>query len=202
MQRVLTADEQKTSDEIKALISKIESTHSQGAFDDTQFSLDRLLMICTNVPTFKPKEELLFYVWYNTGVNCSMAALGHENYEKEIYYYDKAIQADKSKREAWVSKGVALAKQNLFSKAIECYDKAIKIIPKGVYVCDDIGYVWYNMGNALFVLSRFAEAIECYDKSISIDHGDHESLKNKGVALEKVGRYDEANSIWAIFPKD
>lgn len=185
----------KLFNKIHSSVHEIEVTHSEGKFDKTETLLDTLLMFITTEPKIKPAKLLLFLVWYNHGVNYSKSALGHENYQKEIYYYDKAIEADASRHEAWVNKGVALSKLNLFSEAIVCDNKAIKINPED-------NDAWYNKGNALFVLERFAEAIECYDKAISIDSCDHESLKNKGVALERVGRYDEANSIWRIFPKD
>jgi tetratricopeptide (TPR) repeat protein len=51
---------------------------------------------------------------------------------------------------------------------------------------------WVEKGNAFFYQSRYDGAIQAYDKAIEETPQLVEAWNNKGLALEDMGKYDEA----------
>lgn len=64
----------------------------------------------------------------------------------------------------------------------------------GAAVPADEPKVWLEKGNALFRQGQFAGAAECYTKALARDPAYAKALNNKALALEKMGRAEEARA--------
>ncbi|MDD4454080.1 MAG: tetratricopeptide repeat protein [Candidatus Methanomethylophilaceae archaeon] len=171
--------------------------HRSGNYEEAIQCYDRALEI-------DPKGA---DVWNNKGV--AFKNLGH--YDEAIKCYDRALKIDPKYARAWLNKSVALGNLGRYDEAIQCYDRALEVDPKDADA-------WYSKGVALNELGRYDEAVQCYDHALKIDPkyashrviGDlrlqHRALEidpkyayawhNKGVALDDLGRYDEAISCY------
>jgi tetratricopeptide (TPR) repeat protein len=58
---------------------------------------------------------------------------------------------------------------------------------------------WSNRGAALIALGRNSESIEFFDKALEIDPEYELALNNKGLALENIGRLDDAMVCYDAF---
>jgi tetratricopeptide (TPR) repeat protein len=105
--------------------------------------------------------------------------------DEAIASFDKAIEFQPDKYEAWNNRGVTLSNLGRFDEAIASFDKAIEFIP-------DKHEFWYSRGYALDELGRLDEAIASYDKAIEFKPDYYEAWNNRGNALDNLGRFDEA----------
>ena len=100
---------------------------------------------------------------------------------------DRINRNPKEKAEALFNKGVDLAYEKKWEKAIRAYDRALKINP-GHYLA------WINKGYALAGrsnLGRIDEEIQAYDHALAIMNLPL-IWYNKGVALLQTSRYEES----------
>jgi tetratricopeptide (TPR) repeat protein len=84
--------------------------------------------------------------------------------------------------------GLALAKLEMFSEAIDAYDRAIEL---------DSDYLepWNNRGISLVMGSEnYVEALKSFDKAIEIDPNSMQAWANKANALNLADRGTEANA--------
>jgi len=51
---------------------------------------------------------------------------------------------------------------------------------------------WIKKGNKLLHEQQFEESINCYDKALAIIHDNYDAINNKGLALLKLGRIEDA----------
>ena len=144
-------------------------------------------------PDYTPTEDLcrLEGIFAGRRDAFSLFSLGnslvvqHGKYEEAIKSYDRAIEIDPKKTEAWYNRGDSLGKLGRHEEAIKSYDRAIEIEPKDAKA-------WYNRGYSLGELGRNEEAIKSYDRAIAIDQKKAAAWYHKGVCLNKIGRVQEA----------
>ncbi len=99
----------------------------------------------------------------------------------------------------WYNKGVALAKEGKFKKALQAFENAIKIDPK-------FAEAWHNKGVALGRLGKHEKALQAFENAIKINPKFAQTWHNKGVVLGELGRHYEALQAYEhaikIDPKD
>ncbi|MEM2900564.1 MAG: tetratricopeptide repeat protein, partial [Thermoplasmata archaeon] len=106
------------------------------------------------------------------------------DYEKAVKCYDKALAEDKGFRHAWEGKGYALRHLGDESGANHCFGtlRMLRSAFNG----------WLEKGNMHMRKGEFELAIECYKKACELDPDDEKPLFNLGLALKRLGRYEEA----------
>jgi YVTN family beta-propeller protein len=106
-------------------------------------------------------------------------------YDEAIICYDRILSIDINNSNAWLQKGHLFSKLNNFSKAIECYDRIIGL--------DKHNEKLKREGQEL----NDKQIIEYY-KTIDPSPENIAALNAKGLALEKVEKYDDAIQIFDI----
>jgi len=146
--------------------------------------LEWLLKAQTQAEQITTEADLEFssdlFLWK---IGNALSALGQ--HEAEIASYDKAIEIQPDKHEAWYNRGVALSALGQHKAEIASYDKAIEIN-------SDYHEAWNNRGVALSALGQYEAAIASYDKAIEIKPDKHEAWNNRGAALSALGQYEAA----------
>ena len=106
------------------------------------------------------------------------------DYEKAVLSYDKAINEDKGFRHAWEGKGYALRHLGDETGANHCFGtlRTLRSAFNG----------WLEKGNMHMKKGEFELAIECYKRASELDPDDEKPLFNLGLALKRLGRYEEA----------
>jgi tetratricopeptide (TPR) repeat protein len=139
----------------------------------------------------------------------------NDHYNNAIQRFDKAIKiipADRNYDLATIlyNKGLAHFLLGEHFEALRCFDKASKLLPKSGPI---LPYIWYNKGITLGKIERYGEAILCFDAAgeainhltntereshpKQLDQIDGFNIKfwlsyNKGIALSKLEKYEEA----------
>jgi tetratricopeptide (TPR) repeat protein len=101
-------------------------------------------------------------------------------YDEAIICYDRIISIDANNFNAWLNKGILFYKLNKYEKASECYDRAIGL----------------NKYEKEF--KENGKIIDYYHQAIEKDPKNIEALNAKGLALEKLGKYDEAIHLFNL----
>ena len=180
--------------------------------------LEKLLYQETGEGIQPPKIEAL-EVEELSNKGLALADLG--KYNEAIICYDKALEINPRYAEAWNNKGGALAKLGKHNEAIICLDKALEINPRDNKAWNNKGVALDALGKrneAIYAFERFiefasphlagyVEQIKMVIRQIKergyrkIEEGiaprkikevDVSELNNKGNALAKLGRHNEA----------
>jgi YVTN family beta-propeller protein len=106
-------------------------------------------------------------------------------YEEAIIYYDRVISIDANNSNAWLKKGVLLYNLDKYEEAIECYDRVIGLDK----------YKEKLKKEAQELTDK--QVIEYY-KSIETNPRNTEALNEKGLALEKLRKYDDAIQLFDL----
>jgi tetratricopeptide (TPR) repeat protein len=122
--------------------------------------------------------------WLNRG----MVLSSMERHEEALEAYDRAISLEPDNFEAWYNRGVELGSLEWYEGALEAFDQALTFGPDYA----EVWHYWQYKAMALSVLERHEEALEACDRVISLRPDYPEAWLYKGVALEQVGRLDEA----------
>jgi tetratricopeptide (TPR) repeat protein len=116
-------------------------------------------------------------------------------YRSAIKSADKAIELAKNgedKREnAYLLRGFALNRLEMYDDALMAFDKAIEIDPKRVDL-------WQNKAYSLTKLGRFVEVLKCYEVMSGIDPHNPEIWSKKGEIHLALGQINEANEAFSI----
>jgi len=99
--------------------------------------------------------------------------------------FSKAIELDPDNARAWSGKAQSMRHLNRWGAAIQSLDRYTQLVP------DDIE-AWRTKADILFEKEKYARAIEIYDKYMSMAGDDSHALGRKGIALNAIGRTDEA----------
>ena len=95
--------------------------------------------------------------------------------------------------EIWVQIRDTDRQRQRLEKALDCLDKALECNSK----YSDDPYIWASKGQTLFYyLGRCEEAIKYYDKALEIAPAYHDVLYCKQIALEKLGKDEDARKCF------
>ena len=123
-------------------------------------------------------------------------------YENSIVCYDKAIKMDPEFIWPWTEKGLTYWKSKKYEEAIACYDKANDLLKSGSHTVDFLEHVYHEIWNAKAGIfhhwGKYEEEIIYLDKLIGFhpEYPDHFSWNNKGDALNKLGKHEEAKECY------
>jgi len=116
-------------------------------------------------------------------------------YRPAIKAADKAIElakiSDDKKENAYLLRGFALNRLEMYDDALLAFDKAIEIDPKRVDL-------WQNKAYSLTKLGRFTEVLKCYEVMVGIDPTNAEIWSKKGEIHLALGQINEANEAFSI----
>ncbi len=101
-----------------------------------------------------------------------------EKYPDAIECYEKAIKLDKKNAKAWYGKGNVLLKQGKNSEGVT-YCVNCQLSPV-------LSEAFYN------------DAIKSYDKAIDINPKLKDAWYQKGIALDRLGQYEEAKKCFEV----
>ncbi|MCP4348017.1 MAG: serine/threonine protein kinase [Desulfobacterales bacterium] len=133
-------------------------------------------------------NPLYYSVWYSKGTTLNKL----EQFEQALGCFDRTLKMNPNYAKAWHNKGTALFGLERYEKALLCYERCFKIKSRDDY---DMRYdmAWNSKGITFAKLGYHPEeSIKCYDSAIEINPKYDEALYNKGVALYKLERYEEA----------
>ena len=82
------------------------------------------------------------------------------NYEQAKEYYQKAVDLDPNKYEAYTNLGLIYVREGEYVKAIKCYQKTIELIPDDWRCYYNLGVVYNNMGDEENALKQVVELRE------------------------------------------
>ena len=162
-----------------------------GSFQELRATLEPIWNSITGRDFESPaKEQQTSAFWNNKGN--ALHALGR--HEEAIACLDRALAVDPLSAPAWSNKGNAFQALGRYAEAIVCYEKSSAISPQSALP-------WVNKGVALRRLKRpEEEEVEVYD-DLATRFGEATeptlreaamALFNKGVALDALGRGEEA----------
>ena len=157
----------------KELVKKAEESIKNGLYDAAAVYYDQAILSDLKDPE----------LWMKKGNNLIFL----KRYEEAITCYEKAISIDKSDTTKWAILGEALAEYlSRYKEAIYCFEKAIELDPRN-------NYFWDSLALLYFKTEDWENVIRCCNKLIYIDKDYAEAWRAKAIALNHLGREDEAN---------
>jgi Flp pilus assembly protein TadD len=144
----------------------------QYRFDDAIQAYDKALEINESyIAALAGKGEAL----WNTG-----------RYNESLQSFDEALNLSPYYVRAWVGKGVALHGLGDFNGSRRSYDMALDIDPAYAMAWNDKAWLFYKQ-------DMYQEAVDYSDRAIKLlDKNLAATIDTKAVALEKLGKNDEA----------
>jgi tetratricopeptide (TPR) repeat protein len=129
--------------------------------------------------------------------------------EDAVQAFEHAIAIDPYYSEAWTNMGDSLATLGNHQEAIRAYDRALGINQRDIYALLRKGMSLQESGDSAGAMAIYQEVIQLADgemrKHPNYARFDAELWTNKGDALSRLGRYEEAvaayDSALAINPK-
>ncbi len=130
-------------------------------------------------------------------------------YEDAVLAFERAIELDPYYSGAWTNMGDSLAMLGDHQEAIRAYDKALGINQRDIYALLRKGMSLQETGDSTRAMENYQEVIRLADLEIrkhpNYASFDAEIWTNKGDALSRLGRYEEAvaayNTALEINPK-
>ncbi len=112
-----------------------------------------------------------------------------KRYALAIQSWKRALEMNDRDSQAWANQGIAqgLGLGN-WTEAIACWEKAVEIEP-------DNSDLWFRLGVGHGALENWEMAIEKWDQALIHNPNFKDALVNKGVALQKIGRTEEAEAV-------
>lgn len=126
-------------------------------------------------------DPKFMFAWFNNGK--SLTHLGQ--IEDALKCYDQALEIDPMFKEAWYNKGYVYNLIDNNKRALDCYNMAIQIDA-------DFNIAVIQRITTLLRLKEFKRVSEEADKYIEKDYHNYLVWYNKGVALNYLGKYQEA----------
>ncbi|KAJ3323008.1 Anaphase-promoting complex subunit 23 [Boothiomyces sp. JEL0866] len=109
----------------------------------------------------------------------------HQNREKAIEYFSRALKLDTRYGPAWILLGHEYVESCLPKQALECYRKALEI--------DESDFrAWYGLAQAYDLLQVPTFSIYYYQKALVLRPNDTRIWSALSQSLEQLGKYDEA----------
>ncbi len=149
-----------------------DKLNAQYKFDDAIQAYDKALEINESyIAALAGKGEAL----WNTG-----------RYNESLRSFDEVLNLSPYYVRAWVGKGVAFHGLGNFNESRRSYDRAIEIDPRYAMAWNDKAWLFYKQ-------DMYQEAVDYSDKAIEIlNRNLAATIDTKAVALEKLGKNDEA----------
>ena len=157
--------------------------YKEGSYDKAIQAYDKVIEVD---PLYSP-------AWCFRGY--ALTELG--KYDEAVKSYDKATAINPDYSYAWDGKGLALYKMGSFEEAITCFNKAIDATSSDIIIPDLSA--WTNKCASFLALGKENEYIDCSsatvrecDKAIKMNQDDANNWFDKGLALSRLQKYDEA----------
>ena len=115
-----------------------------------------------------------------------MTLLGTGRFDEAKIYARKAVEWDST----FYSTVILAGAQN--SLAEENYDDAIIFLDLLIELGFNTHDIWRSKAKALTMKKRFEKALTCYDTATEINPHDYETLVERALLLEMLGRNKEA----------
>jgi tetratricopeptide (TPR) repeat protein len=113
-------------------------------------------------------------------------------HEWAVSDYDQALKINPRSPAAYFNRGVAYGRMREWERAITDYDQALRIKPR-------FAQAYYARGNAHRKMGALALALADYQKALKINPRFAEAYFNQALALEQVGRDQEAAAAFRSF---
>jgi len=171
-----------------AIIGQINSCISEAVKADKDFDAVQQYMQenCTRVATlmstdavkrdYSMSEDVRALQYYNAGKDFTR----HEQFEKAIESYKKALKVDDKFAFAWDNMGLCYRKLGKYKEAISCYEKSYKLQPMGTTSV-------MNMGVAYTFLEDYKAASKAYEILIANHPKDPEGYFGAGKSYFLAG---------------
>jgi tetratricopeptide (TPR) repeat protein len=111
--------------------------------------------------------------------------LEHNKPEGADESFSRALQIDEEDPRAWLGKARVMKQMGRWGAAIQCLDRYNSLSPSDKRS-------WLLKADTLFDKEKWERAIEAYDKYLDLNQADSYALGKKGIALNAIGRLDEA----------
>ncbi len=129
-------------------------------------------------------DQKLVDAWVSMGE----ALLEHDRFSGADESFSRALEIETGNARAWLGKGKALSALGRWGAAVQCLDSYSVLVPKD-------SDAWLIKADLLFEHQKFNRAIESYDRYVSLAGDDSYALGRKGIALQGLGRADEARGV-------
>lgn len=141
----------------------------------------KMLMSVDNVERdFSMTKDKKALEYYNQGVELAR----HEQYERAIESYKKAVKTDSKFAFAWDNMGLCYRKNGKYKDAINCYKRSHEIDPVAPTPL-------MNMGVAYIMLEDYKSAAKTYDELIKIDPENPEGYYGAGKSYYVLDEYEK-----------
>lgn len=121
-------------------------------------------------------------------VSMGQALLEHDRFNGADESFSRALEIDTNNTRAWLGKGKTLKALGRWGAAVQCLDSYTVLVPKD-------SDAWLLKADLLFENEKFNRALESYDKYLALVGDDSYALGRKGIALNAIGRVEEAKKI-------
>lgn len=109
--------------------------------------------------------------------------------DKAMIHYQKAIDSDFNRGQAYLGIGQIYYYKKEFDKALEFYNRAEELNPNDMSIYNSIGNCYYDLAN-------YSESVKNYHKAFEIDPNDMSLQYNYGRALIANGDFEKG---WVYF---
>jgi tetratricopeptide (TPR) repeat protein len=103
--------------------------------------------------------------------------------------FSRALQVNEEDPRAWLGKARVMKQMGRWGAAIQCLDRYNSLAPT-----DKAS--WLLKADTLLDKEKWERAIEAYDKYLELNQDDSYALGKKGIALNAIGRVDEARACF------
>jgi len=121
-------------------------------------------------------------------VSMGQALLEHDRLNGADESFSKALEMETDNAKAWLGKGKALKALGRWGAAVQCLDSYSVLVPKD-------SDAWLLKADLLFDNEKFNRSLESYDRYLALVGDDSYALGRKGIALNAVGRVEEARKV-------
>lgn len=112
----------------------------------------------------------------------------HENNEKAISYYQKAISIDSQYADAYINLGIIYYDKGEYDSEVTIFEKAVKINP------DKYEY-WYDLGTAYEDILEYDKAVEAYQNALRLKPDRKDALHDFAILSMADGNCDRASKL-------
>jgi tetratricopeptide (TPR) repeat protein len=153
-------------------LAHLGPAHLEGAVRDWQTALDLGIVI--------PRSVI------NIGASFGI----QREFEKARDIFDSVIESNPDYPEAYISRGITLARMGQNDKALADFAYAIKL-------CPDSAEAYMNRGQTLSCMEQFEKALTDFAHAIKLRPDYAEAYMNRGITLARMGQNDKALADFA-----